>query len=151
LQTPADERWSAFSPDGQWIAYSSDESGTYQVYVRAFPDKGGKWQISNGSGKWPLWSHNGHELFFETSDNHIMMAAYAVKEDSFVADKARMWSETQLGNATQGLANFDLAPDGKRIVALMPVETAEGQKAQSHVIFLENFFDEVRRKVPISK
>ena len=44
-------------------------------------------------------------------------------------------------------ANYDLAPDGKRIAALMPVETAEGQKAQSHVIFLENFFDEVRRRM----
>jgi hypothetical protein len=62
-----------------------------------------------------------------------------------------MWSEKQLGTATNNVGNVDLAPDGKRIVAIMPVETAEGQKAQSHVIFLENFFDEVRRKVPVSK
>jgi serine/threonine-protein kinase len=151
LQTPADERWSSFSPDGRWMAYSSDESGTYQVYVRAFPDKGGKWQVSDSSGKWPMWSRNGHELFFETSDNHIMAAAYAVKGDSFVANKPRMWSEKQLGTATGGFVNVDLALDGKRIVALMPVETAEGQKAQSLVTFLLNFFDEVRRKVPVSK
>ena len=151
LQTPADERSPVISFDGRWLAYRSNESGTFQVYVRAFPDKGGKWQISNSGGNFPMWSRNGHELFFETSDNHIMMSAYTVKGDSFVADKPRVWSEKQIGGSIIAGKNVDLAPDGKRIVALMPVETAEAQKAQNHVIFLENFFDEVRRKVPISK
>jgi Tol biopolymer transport system component len=151
LQTPADERYPSFSPDGRWMAYSSAESGIFQVYVRAFPDKGGKWQISNSNGTYPMWSRNGHELFFETLDNHIMAAAYTVKGDSFVADKPRLWSEKQIGGVPNSVKNVDLAPDGKRIVALMPVETAEAPKAQNHVIFLENFFDEVRRKVPIGK
>ena len=151
LQTPADERGPAFSPDGRWLAYMSDESGTYQICVRAFPDKGGKWQISNSGGAYPMWSRNGHELFFEALDNHIMVAAYTVKGDSFVADKPRKWSEKQLGGTINAAKNVDLAPDGKRIAALMPVETAEGQKAQNHVIFLENFFDELRRKVPVGK
>jgi Tol biopolymer transport system component len=145
LQTPADERTPSFSPDGRWLAYYSDESGTFQVYVRAFPDKGGKWQISNSGGWLPMWSRNGHELFFEALDNHIMVTAYTEKGDSFVADKPRLWSEKQIGGAI-GVKNVDLAPDGKRIVALMPVETAEAQKAQNHVIFLENFFDELRRR-----
>ena len=149
LQTTADERYPSFSPDGRWLAYASNESGTYQVYVRAFPDKGGKWQISNSGGAYPMWSRNGHELFFETLDNHIMVAAYTVKGDSFVADKPRLWSEKQLGGTVNAARNVDLAPDGKRIVALMPVETAEAQKAQNHVIFLENFFDELQRKVPV--
>jgi hypothetical protein len=78
------------------------------------------------------------------------MAAYAVKGDSFAADKPRMWSEKQLG--TSGARkNVDLAPDGKRIAALMLVETEKGQRAQSHVIFLENLVDDVRRKVPVGK
>jgi serine/threonine-protein kinase len=145
LHTQADERTPSFSPDGRWMAYSSNESGTPQVYVRAFPDKGGKWQISNSGGTIPMWSHNGHELFFETADKHIMAAAYTVKGDSFVADKPRVWSEKQIGGVV-GNMNVDLAPDGKRIVALIPVETAEAQKAQSHVIFLMNFFDEMRRR-----
>jgi Tol biopolymer transport system component len=153
LQTPADERTPAFSPDGRWMAYVSDESGTYQVYVRAFPDKGGKWQISNSGGMYPMWSRTGHELFFEALDNHIMAAAYTEKGDSFVADKPRVWSEKRLAlvGSIGAVKNVDLAPDGKRVVALMPVETAEAQKAQSHVIFLENFFDELRHKVPVGK
>jgi Tol biopolymer transport system component len=147
LQTPADERNPTFSPDGRWLAYASNESGTYEVYVRAFPDKGGKWQISNAGGTYPLWSSNGHELFFRTVDNRIMVATYSAKADSFAPDKPRLWFDKQLANfGIVGTATYDLAPDGKRIVALMPVETAEGQKAQNHVIFLENFFDEVRRR-----
>jgi len=148
LQTSFDERHPSFSPDGRWIAYASNETNNFQIYVRAFPDKGGKWQVSNSSGLDPVWSRNGHELFFRTDDNQIMVASYTVKGDSFVVDKPRVWSEKRIANVA---ANYDLAPDGKRIVALMPVETAEGQKTQSHVIFLENFFDEVRRKVPIGK
>ena len=73
-----------------------------------------------------------------------------VKGDSFVADKPRVWSEKRIASIGL-LANYDLAPDGKRIAALMPSETAERRRAQSHVIFLENFFDEVRRKVPVGK
>ena len=146
LQTPADERYPSFSPDGRWMAYSSTESGTFQVYVRAFPDKGGKWQISNSNGTYPMWSRSGHELFFETLDNHIMVAAYTVKGDSFVADKPRLWSEKRIGGVPTSVKNVDLAPDGKRIVALMPVEKAEAQKAQNQVTFLMNFFDEVRRR-----
>jgi Tol biopolymer transport system component len=91
LQTPANERSPSFSPDGRWLAYYSDESGTYQVYVRAFPDKGGKWQISNAGGAYPEWSSNGHEMFFRGDDNRIMVATYTAKADSFVPDKPHVW------------------------------------------------------------
>jgi serine/threonine protein kinase/Tol biopolymer transport system component len=150
LQTPFNERQPSFSPDGRWLAYSSDESGTYQVYVRSFPDKGGKWQVSNSGGLDPEWSPTGRELFFRSADNRIMVATYTVKGDSFVADKPRIWSDKPILNAGFG-RNYDLAPDGKRVVALMPVDVPEAQQAQNHVIFLQNFFDEVRRKVPVGK
>ena len=108
--------------------------------------------MANLEQRWhlPMWSRNGRELFFETLDNHVMVAAYAVKGDSFAADKPRMWSEKQLGTSGNR-KNVDLAPDGTRIAALMPVGTEGGQKAQSHVIFLENFVDDVRRKVSVGK
>lgn len=86
--------------------------------MRAFPDKGGKWQISNTSGGYPMWSRGalgaGHDLFFEALDNRMMAAAYTVKGDSFVADKPRVWSDRQLGGVVNNLKNIDLAPDGKR-------------------------------------
>ncbi|MGD1097792.1 MAG: protein kinase, partial [Bryobacteraceae bacterium] len=152
LQTPADERNPSFSPDGRWLAYMSNESGTFQVYVRAFPDKGGKWQISYGGGQLPVWSRSGHDLFFGTLDNHIMVAAYTLKGESFMPDKPRLWSEKKLGGVVLATEkNFDLAPAGKRIAALMPAETPESQQSQNHVVFLENFSDELQRKVPIGK
>ena len=101
LQTPTNERSPALSPDGRWLAYSSDESGTYQIYVRAFPDKSGKWQISNSGGIYPMWSRNGHELFFETADR-IMVAQYTAKGDSFAADKPLMWSDRKPAGVTAG-------------------------------------------------
>ncbi|MBY0507479.1 MAG: protein kinase [Bryobacteraceae bacterium] len=148
LQTPADEFGPAFSPDGRWLAYSSNESGKYEVYVRAFPDKGGKWQISNAGGGSPVWSRNGHELLFRNEDNRIMVATYSAKTDSFVPEKPRLWSDKRLADLgpTRG-TNFDLAPDGKRVAALVPVETPQ----QSHVTFLLNFADELQRKVPAGK
>jgi len=154
LQTPADERSPSFSPDGRWLAYASNESGMFQIYVRAFPDNGGKWQISNSGGIYPMWSRGtlgaGHDLFFETLDNHIMAAAYTVKGDSFVTDKPRVWSEKKLGGIG-GQRNVSIAPDGKRIAALLPIEAQEAQRSQSQVVFLLNFFDELRRRLPTVK
>jgi serine/threonine-protein kinase len=148
LQTLFDERQPSFSPDGRWLAYSSNESGPSQVYVRAFPDKGGKWQVSNGDGNQPVWSRNGRELLFRTDDNQIMVAPYAVKGDSFLAGKPQAWSPQRLANV-QLNGTYDLAPDGKRIAALMPAATPEAGQAQNHVIFLDNFFDELQRRVPV--
>jgi Tol biopolymer transport system component len=147
LQTPFDEREPAFSPDGHWLAYFSVESGSPEVYVRAFPDNRGKRQISNGGGVTPVWSPNGHELFFRNKRDQIMVARYTVKGNSFVPEKPRLWSRRRLALSptTRG---FDVAPDGKHIVATLPVESSEEQKTRNHVTFLLNFLDEIRRRVP---
>jgi Tol biopolymer transport system component len=151
LKSDFDERYTSFSPDGKWLAYASNETGTYEVYVRAFPDNGGKWQVSNAGGAYPIWSRSGRELLFETLDAHIMTVSYSWTNDSFVADKPRPWSPKPLVNLVNSSKNFDLAPDGKRIAALMPVETAEDPGAQNHVTFLLNFLDELERRVPVGK
>jgi serine/threonine-protein kinase len=151
LQTSSDERYPVFSPDGRWLAYVSNESGNYQVYVRAFPDTGAKWQISSDGGGYPMWSRSGRELFFESLDNRIMVAGYTVQGNSFMRDKPRLWSEKTLANLVNTSKNVDLAPDGKRIVAVMPAEGPEAQQSQHHVVFLENFFDELRRRAPVEK
>ncbi len=141
----------AFSTDGRWIAYVSDESGMFEIYVRPFPGPGGKWQISTAGGFYPVWSRNGRELFYETPepDGRIMVTEYTTKADSFLAGKPRLWSDKQILNTNS--VNLDLAPEGKRF-AVFPIPSAAGEsKADVHVTFLLNFFDELRRKVKVAK
>ncbi len=153
LQTSSNEREPSFSPDGRWLAYASDESGIHQVYVRAVPDNGSKFQVSNDGGLYPVWSRDGRDLFFLTEDNAmIMVAAYTANGDSFIPNKPRLWSEKPLANTGFLGPNYDVAPDGKRIVALMPAEaTPGGKQSQNQVTFLLNFADELRRRVPSGK
>jgi eukaryotic-like serine/threonine-protein kinase len=147
LKTAALNAFPGFSPDGQWLAYADAEAGSYEVYVRAFPDNGTKVQISNAGGTMPVWSRNGRELFYRTEDQRIMVANYTVKGGTFVADKPRVWFGKQLANI--GLtANFDLAPDGKRFAVLMPAQSPEPRETQSHVTLALNWFEELNRRVP---
>jgi len=148
LRTPFIEVTPVFSPDGRWLAYMSLESGGPEVYVRPFPGPGGKWQVSTGGGVMPVWPRNGRELFYRTLDNRLMVANYTAKGEAFAADKPRLWSEKRFLD-TGTFTNFDPAPDGKRFAVLMaPEGDAEQQRAKTHVTFLLNFFDELRRKVP---
>jgi len=138
----------SLSPDGRWMAYQSNDSGKNEVYVRAFPPassgQGGKWQISNGGGGWVFWPRNGHELVYRSGDQ-IMSVSYMVKGNTFVADKPRVWI------AKLGGTMWDLAPDGKSVLVTTPVESAAVPKQEHEVVFLENFFDELRRRVPAGK
>jgi len=149
LGTPFVEGSAVFSPDGRWLAYASNESGTWEVYVRPFPGPGGRWQVSTGEGGFPLWSRDGRELFFQTLDQRVMAAGYTAKGDSFVAEKPRVWTETRLRNLGY-IFNYDLAPDGKRLAAIV-ADDADGEKLPTHLTFLLNFFDELRRKAPAGK
>jgi hypothetical protein len=74
-----------------------------------------------------------------------MAVSYTVKGDTFVAEKPRVWI------AKLARPDWDLAPDGKRVLELAPMESAEAPKPEHEVVFLENFLDELRRKVPVGK
>jgi hypothetical protein len=100
----------------------------------------------------PSFSRNGKDLFFfDPTDDRIMVAGYSVRGDSFVADKPRVWSGQSVALTLSGAvgAQYDLARDGKRIA----VATDAGGSTQpngGHVIFLENFVDELQRKIPLN-
>ncbi len=150
LNSPSNEITPAFSPDGRWLAYQSDESGNNEVYVRPFPGPGGKWQISTGGGLLPKWSHNGKELFYRTEDNRIMVATYTSSGESFRPDKPRPWSVGQLTGTHMNAYNFDPHPDGNRFAVLKAPGTSEAAPVNK-VSFIFNFFDELRRKVPTGR
>jgi serine/threonine-protein kinase len=145
LQTPANELYPAFSPNGRWIAYRSFESGPSEIYVRAFPDNGAKYQMSIGGGAIPVWSPNGQEFFYRTEDQRIMVVPYTETADTLVPGKLRLWSDVRLAQNNQ--RNLDIAADGKRFIALMPAATSQGTVQRNHVVFLQNFADEVTRRL----
>jgi hypothetical protein len=123
------------------------------VFVRAFPQpasgSGGKWQISTGGGTTPLWSRTAPELLYQSGDQ-IMVASYTVSGDTLVPGKPRVWVPKLGASAMGNSAVWDLAPDGKRVAVVTP-ESAEAFKQEHEVVFLENFFDELRRRAPLGK
>ena len=137
------EVYPAFSPDGRWIAYSSLESGAYEVYVRAFPDTGRTWQVSNGGGLVAVWSRDGRRLFYRTTDQRIMVVDCTANGAVFQARSPRVWAPTQIAD-TGVLPNFDVSPDG-RVAALMPVGQSGEPQSPSHVTLVLNFAEELRR------
>src|SRR5882762_582884 len=139
------EREPTFSPDGRWLAYESNESGSYEVYVRPFPGPGGKWQISTGGGVFPEWFRNGKELFYRTPDSKIIVVTYTGSGDSFHADKPQLWSPGQFTDRGLGNLNFDLHPDGKRFAVLKAPGTGQ-TAAVNKLNFIFNFFEELRRR-----
>ena len=150
LNTLSSETDPSFSPDGRWIAYLSDESGTFEVYVRPFPGPGGKWQISTGRGDSPEWSRNGKELFYKTQGQKIMVVSYTSAGGSFHADKPRLWSPGQFTDRGVHI-NFSVHPDGKRFAVLKAGNAETPPPPTNKVNFIFNFFDELRRKVSAGK
>jgi len=151
LRTPFNERDPVFSPDGRWIAYTSNESGPRELYVRPFPGPGGKWQISTEGALYPRWHPSGHTLFYESaSADRILAADYTATSDSFSASKPRVWASLPMIN-NSGNVNLDVAPDGKRFAVFPAPDAKESAQGSVHVTFLLNFLDELRRRIPAGK
>ena len=99
----------------------------------------------------PIWSRNGRELFFENpTDGRIWVATYTAKGDTFIPDKPRLWSDAQILEVNRQYWNLDLMPDSKRFAVFPRPDAADSRKGSVHVTVLLNFFDELRRRVPLS-
>ncbi len=107
-----------YSPDGHWIAYTSNESGKFEVYAIPSSGIGGKWQISSGGGQQPLWRRDGKELFYLSSDDKLMSVPVKLNADSVQADAARpLFSLANSILPVNGLVTpYDVTADGKRFV-----------------------------------
>lgn len=147
LQTAAFETYPAFSPDGKWIAYGSNESGSWQVYVRSFPGGDGKVQVSIDGGRIPFWSPNRRELLYRTDDQRIMAATYTARGNLFKVQAVRPWASTWLAD-TGVLSNLDLVDNGNKFVILAPATKTEDQQSSNHVTFMLNFFENLQNRVP---
>jgi serine/threonine-protein kinase len=144
LRSRAFEVYPSFSPDGRWMAYASNESGTWEIYARRFPDDGTKVRVSTAGGVVPCWSPNGRELLYRTDANQVMVVSYKTAGESFAPSEAQPWSRQTLAD-TGVLPNFAVDASGERILALMPTAPRNPQSA-NHVTVILNFDEEVRRR-----
>jgi len=147
LQTPSNESAPRFSPDGHWIAYVSNESGRYEIYVQAYPGPGSKLQISTDGGTEPVWNPNGRELFYRSKNK--MMAVDVVSHPTFTARKARLLFEGHFLPTPATSPNFDVSRDGQRFLMVEAAEPEEQSPIQINVVF--NWFEELKRRVPSGK
>jgi len=128
LQTEDTEQSGKFSPNGQWLAYESDESGRYEVYVRGFPGPGGKWQVSTNGGVMPVWRRDGRELFYVSADRKLMSVTID-GDGAFRYDTPRPLFDFGGWVTDDGWSNYDVAPAGDRFLILEGLENAGTSEA----------------------
>jgi len=152
LQGKYGEYQPEISNDGQWMAYTSDESGKYEVFVRPFPDvnKGGRWQISRDGGESPLWSADGRELFYRNGDE--VMAVAVETEPTFKPGKLEiLFSGTYAPFSPVQNHPWDISRDGKRFLMMKEVASdgtaAAGGPRKINIVV--NWFEELKQRVPV--
>ena len=143
LTSPAREASPALSPDGRWLAYESDESGTNEVYVRPFPDVGsGRWQVSLSGGNSPLWAHSGRELFY-VNGRQEMVSIEVRPGPTFTVGEPKVLFPATSYNITPTYSLYDVAPDDRHFLMVRGVAA----EAQTELILTENWFEELRARV----
>jgi Tol biopolymer transport system component len=150
LRTPVNETSARFSPDGHWIAYASDESGRWEIYVQPYPGPGGKWQISTDGGTEPVWNLKGRELFYRSEDK--MMAVDISTRPAFSAGKPRMLfaGDYFFAPGSDSAPEYDVSPDGQRF--LMLKDSGGSTAAQSQIVVVQNWAAELKRGLaPVQK
>jgi serine/threonine-protein kinase len=148
VKTPFREAGPAFSPDGRWLAYWSDETGRPEIFVASYPPGGGKWQVSDGGGTQPMWRADGRELFYRT-DEGLMSVTVSAEGESFRAGKPEILFEGPFLGGLRGVLlpgfnfpDYDVAADGKRFV--MFAGDTEGARVTEAKVVL-GWFGELQR------
>ncbi|NOT45814.1 MAG: serine/threonine-protein kinase [Acidobacteria bacterium] len=128
LHGPGSELSADVSPDGRWLAYDSDETGHFEVYVRPYPDvDAGRWMISTGGGRQPVWAPDGSELFYRDFTGAMMSAAVTTTPSFRVGPRTKLFEGTGLAGAGSGGSSqtYDISPDGRRFLMVrVPGEPA---------------------------
>jgi len=145
LTTTYDERQLTFSRDGRWVAYSSDESGGQnEIYVRAFPDDGRRWKISDGGGTLPQFSQDSATLFFQAANLTLMIVPYGITSAGFVPGSPRSWSSQPM-IGPRGPKVYSVAAHDSRVVALVADPDAARWSRHSMTLWTD-FLDQPGRR-----
>ena len=141
LTTPFDETLARFSPDGRWIAYVSNESGRYEVWLQAYPRGGRKWQISTDGGTEPVWGPDGREIFYRNGDQ-MMVVSVASGSGLTVSKPRLLFKGSYVQFPSQNvLGSYDISPDGKSFVM---IRSDQPPVTQINVVL--NWFEELKSR-----
>jgi dipeptidyl aminopeptidase/acylaminoacyl peptidase len=147
-----DQLGAAFSPDGKWLAYTSGAFAQAQVYVQPFPSTGEIRQVSSHEDSaWPVWSRDGTELFYRGAlpTGRYAIVAVGVTVDGGLKVGVARPLRIEGFSTVPGIRNFDVTPDGQRFLMLFPAaRTGDGDAVRPTVTIVENWFEELRRRVP---
>jgi Tol biopolymer transport system component len=139
-----------FSPDGRWIAYSSAESGTQEVYLQAFPGPGEKIPISTNGGNSPAWSADGRELFYQSRIGDQLMRMIAIEIDTrkeVILGKPRsLFDGPYVANSP--MRGYDVTPDGEHFVLIQTSTEFVKEQPITHIHVVLNWTEELKRRVP---
>jgi serine/threonine-protein kinase len=138
------EMYPEFSPDGRWIAYASNESGRYEIYVRPFPGPGMKYPVSSEGGTQPLWARDGNQLFYRWQDQ--VWSVDVQTDGGFVASKPRMLFEHPGCQTSGPIRSYDLSHDGQRFL-MVRLEQRKPTPV-TEIILVLNWFEELKRLLP---
>jgi serine/threonine protein kinase len=122
LQSPYNEDLPRFSPDGHFVAYTSDEHGRWEVYVQTFPASGGKWVVSANGGAQPRWRRDGKELFFIAPDRKLMAVDVKLEGSLFEAGVPKVLFQTNVVSYPNPRNVYDVSADGQRFIIVTPPE-----------------------------
>jgi Tol biopolymer transport system component len=136
----------ALSPDSRWLAYTSDESGTNEVYVRPFPNTdAGRWQVSSGGGSEPRWSGLGHELFYLNTVDELMVTRVGQGASFTASDTRGILDASEYVN--DGFhQSYDVSPDGRWFLFSSRRQQGAGSAGQ-RVIQVDNWFADIKARV----
>jgi eukaryotic-like serine/threonine-protein kinase len=138
-----------FSPDGGWVAYGSDESGTDAVYVQPFPATGSKFQISRGDvGHHALWSRDGKQLFYIPGPGRFAVVNVTTQPSFSVSAPVPEPRAFNIGNAQTSPRNHDIGPDGRILGIVTAGQAASGPVAAQQINVVLNWFEELKQRVP---
>jgi serine/threonine-protein kinase len=135
----------AFSPDGKWLAYSSDDSSTAQIYVRSATGAPGKWQVSIEGGTFPAWSRTGRELLFVTPDGRLLYVTYEASDGAFHPSRPEPWTSVLFEQRTDWF-RFALHPDGRRVAGAVTAASGNEKPKDPEIVLVTNFFDELEAR-----
>jgi Tol biopolymer transport system component len=150
LATPFEESSPRFSPNGSWVAYVSNKGIQNEVFARPFPGPGPEVTISVGGGSEPVWSPSGGQLYYRSASDLMAVSIDLTSGSLAVGAPRRLFEDTYVSDqANVGMANYDIAPDGDRLVMVEEVvPEAAPQAAANRLHIVLNWFEELRARVP---